>query len=121
MAEAMTATDARDTVRRGAAFLDATSPGWAERIDPRRLDMGSCDECILGQLYGDYLDGLARIGFVRDVETPWGIVKNAHDLDRAVAHGFSTFGSGLDYETLAAAWREEIARRIDPESEVALG
>jgi len=43
-----------EDVKRGAALLDTYEPGWADRIDLNALDMDFADQCILGQLYGDY-------------------------------------------------------------------
>lgn len=42
-----------ERVRRGAALLDEKYPGWADRIELDRLDLGSCTTCVLGQLYQD--------------------------------------------------------------------
>lgn len=39
-------------IARGAAFLDEKTPGWRERIDLDKLDLGECDVCVLGQLSG---------------------------------------------------------------------
>lgn len=42
-----------ERVKRGAALLDKKYPGWADRIELDRLDLGSCTTCVLGQLYQD--------------------------------------------------------------------
>lgn len=47
-----------DRVARGAALLDGREPGWADRVDPDRLDVGLRTRCVLGQVYGNY--GLGR-------------------------------------------------------------
>lgn len=44
-------------VRRGIAFLDRVHPGWRNKINPKRLDIASSRDCVLGQLYGDYFRG----------------------------------------------------------------
>ena len=42
-------------VERGIAFLDQhAEPGWRERIDLSRLDLGDHRCCVLGQHYGNY-------------------------------------------------------------------
>lgn len=45
-------------VARGVKLLDKRMPGWDERINLHRLDMGNGTHCVLGQLYGDYYRGL---------------------------------------------------------------
>jgi hypothetical protein len=47
---------------RGAKLLDEKYEGdWREKIDIDELDMDNQDECILGQMYGDYEDGLEEV------------------------------------------------------------
>lgn len=35
----------------GAAWLDEKYPGWFDKIDLAILDLGSCTQCVLGQVY----------------------------------------------------------------------
>lgn len=42
----------QERAARGAAWLDQEMPGWANRIDTETLWLGSCTQCVLGQLYG---------------------------------------------------------------------
>ena len=39
-------------VARGAALLDERIPGWDQRIDLDTLDIDSCQNCVLSQLFG---------------------------------------------------------------------
>lgn len=48
----------RAAVRR----LNRVAPGWHDRVDPDRLDMMCADRCVLGQVFGDYCDGLTALG-----------------------------------------------------------
>lgn len=48
----MTEIDYRITA--AAVLLDGTMPGWADKIDVDKLDMDDGENCILGQLYGDF-------------------------------------------------------------------
>ena len=41
----------RDSEGSLASVIDAS---WRDRVTPGHLDMGSCRDCILGQLYGDF-------------------------------------------------------------------
>jgi hypothetical protein len=44
-----------------ALRLDEVEPGWARRVDGPRLDMGSCADCVLGQVFGWYSSGFLRL------------------------------------------------------------
>lgn len=56
MAETKTAK-----VSRGMKLLDKMYPRWEAEINLATLDLNSCEVYILGQLYGGYQDGLARV------------------------------------------------------------
>ena len=92
-----------ESAARGAEFMDGLVPGWEDLIDLPSLAMEAGFSCILGQLYGEYLDGA-------DVLDIGPYSQEALDL------GFvaSTGGEGDWYEPwtdLTAAWREEIVKR----------
>lgn len=97
-----------DRVRRGAKLLDRQSPGWEFRITPGLIAMESCDMCILGQLFGHYVEGYERLR----MSLP------STFLFSASAHGFTipdedqTEGCWVVFRELANAWREEIRSRI---------
>jgi hypothetical protein len=85
----------RERVRRGVALLNDVRPSWTKRLSVGRLELESCEVCVLGQLYGDYEHGLKH-------------------FDKAVrrnptAFGFTTRGGDEYWEKLNAIWREEIA------------
>lgn len=62
MSDKPTRTDL-SRARRGAAWLDKKiGRGWRRKIRRRELAMESCQRCVLGQLYGDYGDGLEALG-----------------------------------------------------------
>lgn len=80
------ATAAR--VDRGAAWLDTAFPGWRDRIDADRLDLGDNCDCVLGQLLeahrGDEFYDLAA-----DHADEWG--SEAYPGERwALDHGFDS-------------------------------
>ena len=66
-------------VARGAALLDAALPGWEWGIELDALAMERCDHCMLGQLYGDYLNGFRKVLADQPAQT----------LFSAAAHGFT--------------------------------
>lgn len=41
-------------VQRGIDALDRYMPGWPSKIDTKKLEMESCLECVMGQLFKDY-------------------------------------------------------------------
>lgn len=43
-----------EATARAALLLDVVAPGWEANVDPARLDMFSCDRCILGQQLGKH-------------------------------------------------------------------
>jgi hypothetical protein len=99
----------RDRVERGAALLDSLPEmgGWRDRINQDSLAMSSCDECILGQLYGEYIEGFRRLI----------LSKPASVLFRGSDHGF-TLPSDEQwdpvgvvqgrFQSLAQCWRDYI-------------
>lgn len=40
----------RAAVKRGAKLLDSVKPGWEDKINLEKLEMGSCSDCIVGQV-----------------------------------------------------------------------
>lgn len=90
-------------VTRGAQLLDERLPGWVDRIDLDRLNLASSCNCILGQKFGDYLDGIDALF-------------NCQNTD-AINHGFDAFedegadAEAAEYEALTAEWRRVILAR----------
>jgi hypothetical protein len=80
----------------GAAVLDDLDPTWPAKINTRVLDINDPRRCILGQLYGDYIDAPQML---RD----WRRGTNIR------------FGGPSDAgRQLTEAWRREITRRVGP-------
>ena len=110
-ARSITYTEARKRAGRGAVYLDRMLPGWYRRIDLDTLCLGDGINCILGQLYGSFLEGLSwslvlestpyrfapiRLGFM----CVWGVCQALQEQD---------------YEYLNQAWREELQQRAEKE------
>lgn len=47
----------QERVRAGVSLLDEQVPNWWNRIDLDELDIGSCYNCVLGQLFGGFIKG----------------------------------------------------------------
>jgi len=45
-----------------ARHLDRETPGWADRVNIDRIDFAHPNNCILGQVYGDFLDAPWSLG-----------------------------------------------------------
>jgi hypothetical protein len=88
-------------VKRGIALLQREhGPDWVEKIDLAllRLENGGC--CVLGQVYGDYVDGCEKLG----------IDSCAYDdTNRKGAGHFGFYANGDVYDSLNLYWQQEIA------------
>ena len=99
----MKSLSARDRVTRGAAFLDERYPGWEKHIDPFILNINNCFNCILGQLYFGFNDGMGLLHI------------SESDCE---FYGFFSANT-LAYDDLREAWLNEIAsRQLQPELQV---
>lgn len=72
---------ARERAERGAARLNEHEVHWRGLINLSRLDMSSTSECVLGQVFDDYNEGLEALQLPFDGE--------AYD---DVSFGFDTDG-----------------------------
>jgi hypothetical protein len=66
-------------VARAVALLDDAVPGWRARVDAEVLDVVSPYACVLGQVFGRYVDGET---FLREFDPA---------RYRAARHAFSGF------------------------------
>lgn len=85
-----------DRVARGVARLDKYSPDWRDRINRDRLNMAESRDCVLGQLFGSFTEGLRRL----DISARCDVVNNAVSL------GFDFFidDNDMDHVALNDAW-----------------
>jgi hypothetical protein len=51
-----------ERVEKGAKLLDEKCPNWWNKVDISELNQGSSSTCVLGQLKGDYVNGLDFLG-----------------------------------------------------------
>ncbi len=100
----------QDRVARGAKLLDARKPDWFRLVVLDWLSMDSCDDCILGQVYGHFLDGCVKLG--NALMHREAVVEFGFDLPAAGRYALGP--EALDrFEQLADAWRVEIRRRLE--------
>jgi hypothetical protein len=106
----ITPAAARARVRRGAAYLDAVDPGWAERLDPDTLALADGRCCVLGQLHGDFRQGLGRARLLNLSSAPRASLS-------PVAYGFHCVqgvpeaDQARDYALLDRAWHAALRAR----------
>lgn len=84
--------DTKERVLAGLTVLqEEFGERWVEKIDCASLDLASSARCVLGQVYGDYDDGVIAL------------VPEENDNDEwAHAHGFYDCNSA--YDELQVAW-----------------
>ena len=58
-----------ETVTRAAALLDRAAPGWENTINTETLDLHTVDNCVLGQVYGNFFRGYAALAPFDDFES----------------------------------------------------
>lgn len=94
----------RDTptkrVTKGAAFLDTHRPGWDNRINLDKFELRYPDNCIIGQLDGDFW-----FSDLRHTDG-WAPYEQGFDFPIDELFGESTIGADLE-----AAWRKLITQR----------
>jgi hypothetical protein len=83
--------EVEEAARRGAALLDEKHPGWADKIDTKRLNIAHPCHCILGQL-------------------GWDTVRFTSTSSYS-SHGFLRSKSREEYLNLTPAWLVEIMER----------
>lgn len=105
-----------ETVRAkiGATVLDVLRPGWAEEIDLAKLRMSSCQECVLGQLYGTYWKGAETLFVARSTGEDPASSRDEGAHAAAIEAGFHNEDPAgfLDYTQLTGAWKREIRKRL---------
>lgn len=100
--------DVVQRAREGAKFLDKVEPGWYRKVNPLKLDMRSCVDCVLGQLYGEFILGMETL------------------MRRGLGYHFLWFGFATDelkhatFSGLTIAWSDEIHKRQHQEREDAI-
>jgi hypothetical protein len=98
----------RHAVERGIEILDVAAPGWEQRIALDDLDMQSCNNCMLGLLFGRFSEGKDALG-----------IKLGQTYGFALPRGLKTaHESRQAWKELRRLWIEEIeTRRFNAELE----
>lgn len=90
-------------VAKGAQLLDQHRPGWRDSIKPQTLNIDSCRDCVLGQVFGSYYVGLVKL---------WPTNREDGRYVRPSDYGFANLftASHETAQSLHATWRAEVQR-----------
>ncbi|QFG25422.1 hypothetical protein [Actinomadura sp. WMMB 499] len=93
-------TDLGKRAERGAELLDKARPGWEKEVNLYRLDMMRTDDCVIGQLFGDWGNGLLKLGL---------------NGDGSAEHGFNLgdLAGDYTYTVLTGIWRHLVRSRLN--------
>jgi hypothetical protein len=110
----------KDRVANGVMWLDATVPGWWQKIDLSIFDLRGCTRCILGQVFHEYVNqctprGLVMSGFGYVVQE---LFDNESIDDEVYNCGFGRFGIQANWDEATVLWRDVIAERQNPTAPV---
>lgn len=85
-------------IQAGAKLLDEkVGPDWFKKIDLQHFHMHDCFYCVLGQLFGHYIDGLEKIWHLENAIS--------YDYKLPREHGFSTVEfDENEYDHLTQEW-----------------
>lgn len=100
----------RERVQRGAAYLDEVDPGWHRRVDVETLELGDGQQCVLGQLHGEFRLGLGRSHLLTLSSAPRTSLSPVAYGFKCV-NGVSDEWQARDYDLLTAAWRSAVRQR----------
>lgn len=117
MTNTATLVPPRERAARGATRLDEARPDWFRDVDPDALDLNSTENCVLGQLYESYSEGLMRLKLrgtcCADCEDGATTPSDA-DLGFDVFYDREIHADA--FTALTAAWRDEVTRRLAAEA-----
>ena len=91
----------------GMALLDEQDPGWRESIDTATLTLRDGCDCVLGQRYGVFGDGLTALGITHYDMSAYGFSLpplHIEDIDEWVQQ------RDAQWEQLTAEWRQALAQ-----------
>ena len=89
-------------VRRGVRFLDKLIPRWRCLIKLDDLNLAFCNTCILGQMFGDYDDGVVGLtGVNKKLAVQYGLIAPK-------TFRWGSTAQGEYYRELTQAWQREL-------------
>jgi len=101
-----------------ATLLDEVRPNWYNEVDLKTLDMDNSQECLMGQLYGQYNVGMHAVGLnVKDGEAYGVCVSDVESTDPNTTDDMLEAYFDAENERLMFAIADEVnaRRRFDAE------
>src|SRR5688572_15387979 len=98
----------KEQIQNGIKLLNEKVPNWRNVINLEELDLYSCTNCVLGQVYGGYRSGLHELNLSKKSSEHYGF--RVSDVDN-IDHSYAT-----DYEQLTQEWLKELSH--DPKYQV---
>lgn len=97
-------------VRNGIAFLDklvekgVIEPGWADRVDPIKLNMSSISDCVLGQIFAP----LAEAEYTREVQSgnDYAYLVSGFDYAQRIIEELGEYDVDLGFNSTNSEWDE---------------
>jgi hypothetical protein len=106
MPDLMTREDMPAAVQAGIALLDEKVGGpWREEIDLDRLNLRWHDDCVLGQLFSGYSDGMR----ILEIEDPNTVGFDAYSY--MFSETFSIYGGADPWDALTKEWVKALTPR----------
>ena len=99
-------SELRTRVARGILELDRSYRGWFRKIDPHTLDIASSENCVLGQIFGRFADGV-RLLSGREMFGTWYAEERGFMADLGSSHFASDSGILTDLWVLVIRERLE--------------
>lgn len=104
---------------KGAKWLDRHVPDWADRISLKELNLMATDSCVLGQVLGDFTEGLNRLQAEGIIKVKWTFQFCSWSCSTSGSrwtyrYGFNLperYDYHLSWERLTSAWKDEVHAR----------
>lgn len=64
-------------IRAGIAFLNVVKPNWLKKIKLNELDLSQSNTCMIGEIYGNYGDGIDSLGLTDEIADLLGFHANS--------------------------------------------
>lgn len=111
----LTDVDAAPNIARGVALLDEHAPvglAWPHYVNLNTLDLSHGPACVVGQLFGDYTEGIMRLMALISSSDAGFIFSENHGFDVSTRSFGDSYGHRAvtlaDYRDLTTAWRSHI-------------
>lgn len=92
-------------VNRGMELLDKENPEWDQKINLQTLNTSTLLSCVLGQLYGNYVEGC------RQLNLNSGITQGGTEPAKKYGYSGGMYCGPKVHKKLTEIWTEKILER----------